>query len=152
MPNPREVAQELARLIRGEIDFRDFPWLSPQERRALGALGMAMLKSAKADLARAAFGVLIDLEPEVSVHYLMYGHAASLGNNVPTAFEYFGKSIRLAAGDENNQDVAAEAFLARGELLLRLGRTIEARADLADACSRVRDPVRRKAIEAYLAA
>ena len=152
MPSPREVAQELARLIRGEIDFRDFPWLSPQERRALGALGMAMLKSSKADLAKAAFGVLIDLEPEAPVHHLMYGHSAALADDVEEAFEYFGRAIRLAAADENTQDVAAEAFLARGELLLRLGRTIEARADLADACGRVKDQARRKAIEAYLAA
>ena len=152
MPNPREVAKELARLIRGEIDFRDFPWLSPQERRALGALGMAMLKSSKHDLAKAAFGVLIDLEPEASVHYLMYGHSAALGDHVAEAFEYFGKSIKLSASDETNQDVAAEAFLARGELLLRLGRTVEARADLADACTRVKDAARRRAIEAYLAA
>ena len=78
MDGPKDVAKELARLIRGEIDFRDFPWLTPQERRALGALGMAMLKAAKPEIARAAFGVLIDLEPEQPVHYLMYGPMAAL--------------------------------------------------------------------------
>ncbi len=36
---PRDVARDLARLIRGEIEVRDFPWLSDKERRALGALG-----------------------------------------------------------------------------------------------------------------
>lgn len=152
MPSPREVAHELARLIRGEIDFRDFPWLSPHERRALGALGLAMLKSARAEPARAAFGVLIDLEPEVAVHYLMYAHSAALANAIEDAFEYFGKAIQLAVADETVQDVAAEAFLGRGELLLRLGRTVEARADLADACDRVKDKARRRSIEAYLAA
>ncbi len=152
MPSAREVAQELARLIRGEIDFRDFPWLSPQERRALGSLGMAMLKSNKAEPARAAFGVLIDLEPEVAVHYLMYAHSAALAHAIEDAFEYFGTAIQLAVTDDEAQDVAAEAFLGRGELLLRLGRTVEARADLADACDRVRDPTRRRSIEAYLAA
>lgn len=151
MPSPRDVARELARLIRGEIDFRDFPWLSPQERRALGALGMAMLKAARPALARAAFGVLIDLEPEAPIHYLMYGHAAGLADRVPEAFEHFGKAIELAAPDSTAQPIAAEAFLARGELLLRIGRTVEARADLADACSRISDPSRKRSIEAYLA-
>jgi tetratricopeptide (TPR) repeat protein len=151
MASPRDVARELARLIRGEIAFRDFPWLAPQERRALGALGMAMLRGAKADIAKAAFGVLIDLEPEQAVHYLMYGHSASLGGHIEEAFEYFGKAIQLATQDSETKDVAAEAFLARGELLLRMGRTVEARADLADACSRVADPARKRSIEAYLA-
>ena len=36
-------------------------------------------------------------------------------------------------------------------LLLRLGRTVEARADLADAAQRMRDPMRRRSIEAFLA-
>ena len=152
MSDARQVAKELARLIRGEIDFRDFPWLSPRERKALGSLGMAKLKQGKPKQARAAFGVLIDLEPEMSVHYLMYGHSAALENDIEEAFEYFGKSIKLSASAEEFSDVAAEAFLARGELLLRLGRTVEARADLADACNRVKDPVRRRSIEAYLAA
>jgi tetratricopeptide (TPR) repeat protein len=151
MTSPRDVARELARLIRGEIDFRDFPWLAPQERRALGSLGMAMLKAAKPDVARAAFGVLIDLEPEQAVHYLMYGHSTGLGGNVEEAHEYFGKAISLATQDDEMKDVAAEAFLARGELLLRMGRNVEARADLADACSRVVDPARRRSIEAFLA-
>jgi tetratricopeptide (TPR) repeat protein len=151
MTSPRDVARELARLIRGEIDFRDFPWLAPQERRALGSLGMAMLKSAKAEIARAAFGVLIDLEPEQAVHYLMYGHSAALAGKIEEAFEYFGKAIQLSTQDPDAKDVAAESFLARGELLLRIGRTVEARADLADACSRVADPARKRSIEAYLA-
>ncbi|MCC7384073.1 MAG: hypothetical protein IT384_19680 [Deltaproteobacteria bacterium] len=151
MDKPRDVAKELARLIRGEIDFRDFPWLSPQERRALGALGVAMLRAAKHEVAKAAFGVLIDLEPEVPIHYLMFGHAATLAEDLPEAFEYFGKAISLTAKDPATREVAAESFLARGELLLRLGRTVEARADLADACSRIDDPVRRSSIEAYLA-
>jgi len=85
------------------------------------------------------------------VHYLMYGHSAALADHVEEAFENFTKSIALAARDKSNQDVAAEAFLARGELLLRLGRTVEARADLGEACNRVADPVRRRSIEAYLA-
>jgi hypothetical protein len=151
MDHPRDVARELARLIRGEIDFRDFPWLSAQERRALGALGMTMLKAAKPAIARAAFGVLIDLEPEEAVHYLMYGHAAALADDMGEAFEYFGKSISLTAKDPEAREIAAESFLARGELLLRLGRTVEARADLADACTRIEDPARRRSIEAYLA-
>jgi tetratricopeptide (TPR) repeat protein len=145
------LAQELARLIRGEIDFRDFPWLASEERRALGALGMAMLKSAKADAARAAFGVLIDLEPDEPVHHLMYAHACSLADIIDEAFRYFGKTISLALQNEAALDVAAEAFLGRGELLLKLGRTVEARADLADAATRLDDPVRIRAIEAYLA-
>lgn len=152
MGNPRDVAKELARLIRGEIDFRDFPWLNPTERRALGQLGMAMLNAAKSDIARAAFGVLIDLEPEQAVHYLMYGHSSALADQNLEAFEYFGKAIALSARDTKAREVAAEAFLARGELLLRLGRTVEARADLADACTRIEDPLRRRSIEAYLAA
>jgi len=151
MGNPRDVAKELARLIRGEIDFRDFPWLTPTERRALGQLGMAMLGAAKSDIARAAFGVLIDLEPEQPVHYLMYGHSAALADLIEEAFEYFGKAIALTSQETKARDVAAEAFLARGELLLRLGRTVEARADLADACTRIEDPLRRRSIEAYLA-
>ena len=36
--SPRDVARDLARLIKGEIEVRDFPWLTDQERRALGAL------------------------------------------------------------------------------------------------------------------
>lgn len=148
---PRDVAQQLARLIRGEIDVRDFPWLSEQERRALGALGMSMLKSGKPDVAKAAFGVLIDLEPEAAVHHLMLGHAAALGDEVHEAFQAFCRAIALAAQDERNKEVASEAFLARGDLLLRLGRIVEARADLADAATRMSDPVRRRSIEAFLA-
>ena len=148
---PRDVARELAKLIRGDIDVRDFPWLTESERRALGALGMSMLKAGKADVARAAFGVLIDLEPDVAVHHLMTGHAAALADDVQSAFESFGKAIRLAAQDERNQEVASEAFLARGDLLLRLNRVVEARADLADAATRMTDPVRKKSLEAFLA-
>lgn len=148
---PRDVARDLGRLIRGEIEVRDFPWLTDQERRSLGALGMSMLKAAKPDVARAAFGVLIDLEPDIAVHYLMYGHAVALLDRVEEAFEHFGKAIKLAARDDRNQDVASEAFLARGELLLRIGRSVEARADLADALTRMGDPVRKRSIETFLA-
>ncbi len=148
---PREVARDLARLIRGEIEVRDFPWLSPQERRGLGALGMSMLKTGKAEVAQAAFGVLIDLEPEAAVHHLMFGHAAALIDQVREAFQSFCRAIALAAQDERNKEVASEAFLARGDLLLRLGRTVEARADLADAATRMSDPVRRRSIEVFLA-
>lgn len=147
---PRDVARDLARLIRGEIEVRDFPWLTEQERRSLGALGMSMLKSGKPEVARAAFGVLIDLEPDVAVHHLMQGHAAALTDEVQAAFLAFGRAIELAAADERNAEVASEAFLARGDLLLRLGRTVEARADLADAAARMTDPVRRKSLEAFL--
>lgn len=147
----RDVARDLSRLIEGEIDVREFPWLTDQERRALGALGMSMLKAAKPEVARAAFGVLIDLEPDIAVHYLMYGHASALADRVEDAFDHFGKAIRLAARDERNQDVASEAFLARGELLLRLGRLVEARADLADASTRMVDPARKRSIENFLA-
>lgn len=146
-----DLARELARLIRGEIDFRDFPWLSEAERRALGQLGMAMLKAAKPDAARAAFGVLIDLEPDEPVHHLMYAHASAYADDVPGAFEHFGKAINLALQADDMTEVAAEAFLGRGELLLRLGRTVEARADLADAANRSEDEDRIRAIEAYLA-
>lgn len=148
---PRDVARELARLIRGEIDVRDFPWLSQKERRSLGALGMSMLRGGKPEVAQAAFGVLIDLEPEAAVHHLMFGHAAALGEEVQIAFRSFTKAISLAARDDRNAEVASEAFLARGDLLLRLGRTVEARADLADAAQRMRDPMRRRSIEAFLA-
>ena len=149
---PREVARELARLIRGEIDVREFPWLSVQERRGLGALGMSMLRSGRSAVAKAAFGVLIDFEPENPVHRLMWGHAAALGDEVQDAYRAFTKSIRLASNTDRYDEVACEAFLARGDLLLRLGRTIEARADLADAANRMADPIRRKSIEAFLAA
>jgi tetratricopeptide (TPR) repeat protein len=150
--SPRDVARDLTRLIKGEIEVRDFPWLTDQERRALGALGMSMLKAAKPEVARAAFGVLIDLEPDIAVHYLMYGHASALGDKVEVAFEHFGRAIKLSARDDRNQEVASEAFLARGELLLRLGRMVEARADLADALTRMADPIRKRSIEAFLAA
>ena len=92
--------------------------------------------------------------PEGLAVYSVYDDhdAAAIRDRVEEAFESFGKSIRLSAPNEDYQDVAAEAFLARGELLLRLGRMVEARADLADACSRISDPTRRRAIEAYLAA
>lgn len=148
---PRDVARELARLIRGEIDVRDFPWLSDKERRALGALGMSMLKAGKGDVAKAAFGVLVDLEPDAAVHHLMLGHAAALGDEVQQAFQCFGKAIGLAALDERHAEVASEAFLARGDLLLRMNRLVEARADLADAATRMKDPARRRSIEAFLA-
>ncbi len=148
---PRQVARNLARLIRGEIEVREFPWLSGQERRALGALGMSMLRSGRAEIARAVFGVLIDLEPEAAVHHLMLGHAAALADEVHQAFQSFCRAIALAAQDARNREVASEAFLARGDLLLRLGRTVEARADLADAATRMSDPVRRRSIEAFLA-
>lgn len=148
---PRDVARDLARLIRGDIEVRDFPWLSEKERRALGALGMSTLRSGKAGVAKAAFGVLIDLEPDVAVHHLMFGHAAALGDEVQAAFRSFGKAISLTAADTRNREVASEAFLARGDLLLRLGRTVEARADLADAATRMSDPVRKRSIEAFLA-
>jgi len=148
---PRDVARDLARLIRGDIEVRDFPWLSEKERRALGALGMSTLKSGKPDVAKAAFGVLIDLEPDVAVHHLMFGHASALADEVQAAFRSFGRAITLAAADARNREVASEAFLARGDLLLRLGRTVEARADLADAATRMSDPVRRRSIEAFLA-
>lgn len=149
---PREVARDLARLIRGEIDVRDFPWLTSRERKGLGALGMSMLRSGRPSVAKAAFGVLVDLEPENPVHRLMWGHAAALADEVQDAFRAFTKAIRLAASDEGHNEVASEAFLARGDLLLRLGRTVEARADLADAATRMTDPARRKSIETFLAA
>ncbi|MEL7369943.1 MAG: hypothetical protein AAFN74_13575 [Myxococcota bacterium] len=149
---PRQVARDLARLIRGEIDVRDFPWLSPQERRGLGALGMSMMRSGRGNVAKAAFGVLIDLEPNNPVHRLMWGHSAALADEVQDAYRAFTKAIWLSAMDEDRNEVASEAFLARGDLLLRLGRTIEARADLADAANRMSDTVRRKSIEAFLAA
>lgn len=149
---PRQVARDLARLIRGEIDVRDFPWLTANERRGLGALGMSMLRGGKAMVAKAAFGVLIDLEPDNPVHWLMWGHAAALDDEVQDAFRAFTKSIHMAASEDRHNEVASEAFLARGDLLLRLGRTVEARADLADAANRMADPVRRKSIEVFLAA
>lgn len=148
---PRTVAAELARLIRGELDVRDFPWLDASERKSLGALGMSMLESGRAEVAKAAFQVLTDLEPEHATHHLMLGHAAALGDEVPEAFEAFGRAIGLAASDGDSKDVASEAFLARGDLLLRLGRVVEARADLADAATRMTDPARRRSIEAFLA-
>lgn len=151
MSTSTDLASELAKLLRGEIDFRDFPWLSPPERRALGRIGMAMLDSGKSKAAQAAFGVLIDLEPEQPAHYLMYAHAAALSEDLAEAFDYFGKTIEIAVKTEDFQDVAAEAFLGRGELLLRIGRTVEARADLADAATRIEDEARKKSIEAYLA-
>ena len=110
-----------------------------------------MMKSGKPDVAKAAFGVLIDLEPDDAVHRLMFGHACALCEQVQDAFLSFGKAIDLAAQDERNREVASEAFLARGDLLLRLGRTVEARADLADAATRMSDPVRKKSLEAFLA-
>ena len=131
---PQDMARELARLIRGEIEPRDFPWLSEKERRALGALGMSMLKSGKPDVAQAAFGVLIDLEPDAAVHHLS-----------------FGRAREIAAQDKRQAEAASEAFLARGDLLLRLGRMVEARADLADAAQRMSDPNRKRSIEAFLA-
>lgn len=151
-PPPRTVAADLARLIRGELEARDFPWLDPSERRALGAFGMSMLSQGRAEMARAAFTVLSDLEPERAVHHLMLGHAAALADQVPDAFSAFGRAIALSAADSGNKDVASEAFLARGDLLLRLGRLVEARADLADAANRMSDPARKRSIEAFLAA
>lgn len=151
MPTPRAVAVELAKLIRGEFQVRDFPWLDVSERKALGAFGMSMLEAAKAKEAKAAFSVLADLEPEQAVHHLMIGHASALEDEVQEAFEAFGKAIHLSAADERNREVASEAFLARGDLLLRLGRVVEARADLADAANRMSDPARRRSIEAFLA-
>ena len=148
---PQHMARELARLIRGEIEPRDFPWLSEKERRALGALGMSMLKSGKPDVAQAAFGVLIDLEPDAAVHHLMFGHAAALAEEVREAFLSFGRAIEIAAQEKRQAEVASEAFLARGDLLLRLGRMVEARADLADAAQRMSDPNRKRSIEAFLA-
>ena len=149
---PREVARDLARLIRGEIDVRDFPWLTTQERQGLGALGLSMMRGGRPAVAKAAFGVLIDLEPDNPVHRLMWGHAAALTDEVQDAFRAFTKAIQLAASDERHYEAASEAFLARGDLLLRLGRTVEARADLADAANRMKDPVRRRSIEVFLAA
>ena len=139
MSQSNDVAAELARLLRGGIDFREFPWLSPSERRALGRLGMAMLDAGKAQAAQAAFGVLIDLEPEHPAHYLMFAHAAALADDLAEAFEMFSKTIELSAAEASFHDVAAEAFLGRGEILLRVGRTVEARADLADAATRIED-------------
>lgn len=150
MQTPRTVATELARLVRGELEVRDFPWLDATERKALGVLGMSMLEGGKAAVAKAAFGVLADLEPDRAVHHLMLGHAAALADEVPGAFESFGKAIALAAADGANKEVASEAFLARGDLLLRLGRLVEARADLADAANRMTDPVRKRSIESFL--
>lgn len=148
---PRAMALELARLIRGEVEVRDFPWLAPEERRSLGVFGMSMLEAARAKEAKAAFSVLADLEPDLAVHHLMMGHASALEDDVPDAFEAFGRAIALSAADERNREVASEAFLARGDLLLRIGRVVEARADLADAAQRMPDPARRRSIEAFLA-
>ncbi len=148
---PRTVATELARLLRGELEVRDFPWLDPEERKALGALGMSMLGSGRADAAAAAFRVLTDLEPDQGVHHLMVGHACALGDEVQAAFEAFSRAIALCASRPEGESVASEAFLARGDLLLRLGRVVEARADLADAASRMRDAGRRRSLEAFLA-
>lgn len=110
-----------------------------------------MLDGGKAKEARAAFAVLVDLEPEHALHRLMLGHSAALEDDVPAAFEAFGKAIELSAGEARQRSVASEAFLARGDLLLRLGRLVEARADLADAANRMSDPARRRSIEAFLA-
>lgn len=148
---PRTVADELARLIRGELEIREFPWLDPEQRRALGSMGMSMLEAGRAKEARAAFAVLVDLEPENALNHLMLGHAAGLEDDVPSAFEAFGQAIHLSAAESRQRSVASEAFLARGDLLLRLGRLVEARADLADAATRMTDPVRRRSIETFLA-
>jgi Tfp pilus assembly protein PilF len=146
-----DVAENLARLIRGDIDVRDFPWLSDRERRALATLGISTLRAGKYSVAKAAFRVLIDLEPEVPAHYLMHGHAATLMGDTGAAFHSFTRAIRFAMRDDGAREVAAEAFLARGDLLLKTGRMVEARADFADALHRIDDPARRKTIEAYLA-
>jgi tetratricopeptide (TPR) repeat protein len=146
-----DLVGQLERLLAGEMEVRDFPWLDEDERRDFGAKALAMLQAGQGEAAMGAFAVLIDLEPDVAVHYLMYGHAASLMDQNADAFQSLTCAIQLAADDPENADVAAEAFLARGDLLLRLGRTVEARADLADASSRMDDPVRRKALETFLA-
>lgn len=146
-----DLIGQIERLLAGEIEVRDFPWLDEDERRDLGAKSLAMLQAGQAEGAMGGFAVLIDLEPEVAVHYLMYGHAASLLEQHADAFQSLTHAIQLSADDPSNADVAAEAFLARGDLLLRLGRTVEARADLADAASRMDDPVRKKALETFLA-
>lgn len=146
-----DLVEQLGQLLAGEIEVRDFPWLDEDERRELGAKALAMLQAGQARSALGAFAVLIDLEPDVAVHYLMYGHAASLLDHHADAYQSLTHAVQLAADDPENADVAAEAFLARGDLLLRLGRTVEARADLADAASRLDDPVRRKALENFLA-
>ncbi|MEM7678434.1 MAG: hypothetical protein AAF449_20780, partial [Myxococcota bacterium] len=102
---PRQVARDLARLIRGEINVRDFPWLTLHERRGLGALGMSMLRSGRGSIAKAAFGVLIDLEPNNPVHRLMWGHSAALVDEVQDAYRAFTKSISLSAMDEDRNEV-----------------------------------------------
>ena len=149
---PRVIARALGRVIRGEMDIRDFPWLLPSERRTLGTLGMSMLNSGRAGAARVAFELLVENEPTKAINHLMFGHALALDDEVEQAFEAFGRAISLSAADTRHRKVASEAFLARGDLLLRIGRLVEARADLADAAQRMTDAVRRRSIEAFLAA
>lgn len=140
------------RLLRGEITVRDFPWLNEDEKRAVGAFGMSLLEAGQAESARRVFEILVDLEPDVAVHPLMIGHAYLLEMRYPDAFRAFGQAITLSAGDADNQEVASEALLARGDLLLRIGRVVEARADLADAATRMAPGPRRRSLEVFLAA
>lgn len=147
----RELAVDLARMLRGELSPDDFPWLSRQERQALGALGLSQLRAGRAPVAQAVFGLLAEFEPKNPTHHLMLGHAAAQAEQVKAAYQAFGRAIRRSAADQARYAVAAEAFLARGDLLLRLGRTVEARADLADAAVRLEDPARRRTLETFLA-
>lgn len=150
-PTPSTFAVQLGRLIRGEIEPREFPWLEPEERKALASLALARMKAGKAREARAAFRVLVDLDPDQAVYHLMLGQAAALEEDVAAAFESFGQAIYLSTPHQRLKKIAAEAFLARGDLLLRLERIVEAKADLADAAQRMDNPVRRRSIEAFLA-
>lgn len=147
----QELAAELARLITGERPLQGFPWLSSNEQLAVAALGKSALQGGRAEVAQAAYAVLTWLSPEEPLNHLMLGHAKAHLHDLSGAYVAFGQAIQVALRAPAETPVAGEALLARGDLLLRLGRRVEARADLADALLRIADPSRSQRLSAFLA-
>lgn len=150
-PEPSEFAKQLAAMIRGETPVTAGAFIAKDERRQLGRVGMQALEDKRADVAKAAFGVLIDVEPGEAAHHLMHAHACVLSNEPRDAYAAFSKAMTLAQAPGADRSVAGEAWLGRGELLLRLDCLLDARADLCEAYALITDPARKQSLGSFLA-
>jgi hypothetical protein len=148
------IAPRLARWMRGEVEPHEASLLATlmdgPRRREMGRLGMTAINEGRGGDAKAAFGLLTQIEPDIPVHRLMYAHACLIEDAPREAYVAFSESIALADPDGPHRGVAAEAWLGRADLMFRLGRVLDARADLCEALALAVDPVRRQALADHL--
>lgn len=112
-----------ARLIRGEITLGELVGLSPSALYAIANLGYQLLTSGKLEQALTIYQGLVAVSPYDSVfHCHLAATLYALGQHDEALFEY---SQALNFNKAN-----ADALAGRGELLLRMGKVVEAVEDL----------------------